>query len=173
MRIVASKKSGRRGPEGSNVRASGKDGPQIIHSKGKRWTDRAEEIFLDGLAASNNARWSAEQCGFSPAAIYARARRDPGFAERMAAARAMAQDRIDEGLYRAAEDFLVGKAPDPDAPLIVTSVDQAIAIQKLNRPARTGEGRRPAWPARPRTLDEMRGSILRKLSAIARKRGLI
>jgi len=170
---VASKKSNRRGPKGSSTRASGKDGPQIIHSDGHRWTDEAEGIFLDALAASNNARWSADQAGFSTAAIYARARRDPGFHERMAAARAMARDRIDEGLYRAAEDFLAGKMPDPEAPLVVTSVDQAIAIQRLNRPAETGGGRRPAWPARPRTLDEMRASILKKLSAIARKRGLI
>ena len=167
------KGGGRCGPKGSIARAGGKDGPQIVYSDGHRWTDEAEQIFLDCLAASNNARWSADQCGFSTAAIYARARRDPGFHERMAAARAMAKDRIDEGLYRAAEDFLAGKAPDPDAPLVVTSVEQALAIQKLNNPAQTGEGRRPAWPARPRTLDEMRGSILKKLSAIARKNGLI
>ncbi|HEV2815991.1 MAG TPA: hypothetical protein VGW40_02020 [Allosphingosinicella sp.] len=167
------KSGGRTGPKGSIARASGKDGPQIVHSDGHRWTDEAEEIFLDSLAASNNARWSADQCGFSTAAIYARARRDPGFHERMAAARAIARDRIDEGLYRAAEDFLAGKPADPDAPLVVTSVDQAIAIQKLNRPPESIDRRRPAWPARPRTLDEMRGSILKKLSAIARKRGLI
>lgn len=161
------------GPAGRCLRASGKDGPQIIASRGKRWTDAAEDIFLDRLAASNNATWAAKECGFSTEAIYARARRDPAFAERMAAARALAQGRIDEGLNRGAEDFLAGKAPDPDAPIVVTSVEQAIAIQKLNRPVQTGEGRRPAWPARPRTLDEVRGSILRKLSAIARKRGLI
>src|SRR3954470_22614377 len=163
----------RKGPAGTIARASGKDGPQVIRSDGHRWTDEAEEIFLDRLAASNNASWSAKECGFSREAIYARARRDPDFAERMAAARAMAKDRIDEGLYRAAEDFLAGKAPDPDAPIVVTSVEQAIAIQKLNRPASAGEGRLPAWPARPRALDEVRGSILRKLSAIARKRGFI
>jgi hypothetical protein len=163
----------RAGPAGSIARASGKVGPQIVHSKGKRWTDAAEEIFLDRLAASNNATWAAKECGFSTEAIYARARRDPGFAGRMAAARFLAQGRIDEGLNRAAEDFLDGKAPAPDAPIVVTSVEEVIAIQKLNRPAQTGEGRRPAWPARPRTLDEVRGSILRKLSAIARKRGLI
>jgi hypothetical protein len=171
--LARSKDSRRSGPEGSIARGSGKDGPQIIHSKGKRWTDAAEEIFLDALAASNNATWAAKQCGFSCEAIYARARRLPDFAEKMTAARAFARDRIDEGLYRAAEDFLAGKAPDPDAPLVVTSVEQAIAIQKLNRPAQTGEGRRPAWPARPRALAEVHGSILKKLSAIARKNGLI
>ena len=93
------------GPRGGSIRAGGKDGPQIIHSKGKRWTDKAEEIFLDSLAASNNATWAAAQCGFSREAIYARARRDPAFAERMAAARALAQGRIDEGLNRARRGF--------------------------------------------------------------------
>jgi hypothetical protein len=172
--MASGSEAGRRaGPEGRQIRAGGKDGPQIIHSKGKHLTDKAEEIFLDSLGASNNATWAAAQCGFSTAAIYARARRDPAFAERMAAARALAHGRIDEALNRAAEDFLAGKAPDPEAPLVVTSVEQAIAIQKLNRPTQTGEGRRPAWPARPRTLDEVRGSILGKLSAIARKRGLL
>ena len=161
------------GPEGTSVRAGGKDGPQIIRSRGKRWTDEAEEIFLDRLAASNNATWAAEQAGFSREAIYARARRDPAFAERTAAARFLARGRIDEALNRAAEDFLAGKAPDADAPIVVASVQEAIAIQRLNRPAQTGEGRRPAWPARPRTLDEVYDSILTKLSAIARKRGLI
>ena len=164
---------GRRGPAGTILRAGGKDGPQLIESKGKRWTEEAEEIFLDCLAASNNATWSAAQCGFSREAIYARARSDPGFHERMAAARAMAKGRIEEGLNRAAEDFLAGRAPSPDRPLVVTSVEQAIEIQKLNNPRLTGEGRRPAWPARPRTLAEVHDSILKKLSAIARKHGLI
>ena len=171
--MAPSGKSGPKGPKGTIARASGKDGPQIVRSDGHRWTDEAEEIFLDSLAASNNVTWSAAQSGFSTAAIYARARNDPGFHQRIAAARDQARDRIDEGLYRAAEDFLSGRVPDPGSPLIVTSVDQAIAIQKLNRPASTGEGRRPAWPARPRTLAEVHDSILRKLSAIARKRGII
>ena len=57
--------------------------------------------------------------------------------------------------------------------VIFDSTVDAIAILKLNRAAQTGEGRRPAWPARPRTLAEVHESILTKLSAIARKRGLI
>lgn len=167
-----SDESGR--PRRTNIRASGKDGPQVVRSpKVQRWTDEAEGVFLDSLAASNNARWAADECGFSTAAIYARARRDPAFRERMAAARSLAQDRIDEGLGRAAEDFLAGTAPDPDSPLRAMTIQDAIAIYKLHQPARTGEGRRPAWPARPRSLDEVRESIRRKLSAIARKRGLI
>jgi hypothetical protein len=170
----------RQAPAGTIARPSGKDGPQIVRSGGKSWTDAAEEIFLDRLAASNNATWAAEQTGFSRETVYKRARRDPGFAERMAAARSMGIGRVDELLLRRAEDFLSGRpfegtvAGDcPPTPFPEMTVQDAIAIQKLNRPSQTGEGRRPAWPARPRTLDEVRDSILAKLSAIARKRGLI
>ena len=162
-----------RGPEGSIARASGKDGPQIVHSCGHRWTDEAEAIFLDALAASNNATWAAAQTGFSTVTIYKWARRDPGFAERMAAARALGYARVDELLARAAEDFLAGREPDPDSPFPEMTIEHAIAILRLHRASQTGEGKRPAWPARPRSLDEQRESILRKLSAIARKRGLL
>jgi hypothetical protein len=166
-------KKRRERPAGAIVRASGKDGPQLIRSGGERWTEEAEEIFLDCLASSNNATWAAGQCGFSREAIYKRARRDPGFAERMAAARALAHGRIDEALARAAEDFLAGREPAPDAPIVAMTVQDAIAIQKLHLASKRSHGRRPAWPARPRTLDEVRDSILTKLSAIARKNGLI
>jgi hypothetical protein len=163
------------GPKGSILRLTGKDGPQRIHSEGHRWTDQAEALFLDALAASNNATWSAGQCGFSKEAIYQRARRDPAFAEKMAAARAQAHGRIDEALARRAEDFLEGRPPDPDSPIVDMTVQDAIAILKLHRAGQNPEGhaRRPAWPARPRSLDEVRDSILAKLSAIARKNGII
>jgi hypothetical protein len=145
-----------RGPAGAILRASGKDGPQLVRSGGHRWTEEAEEIFLDALAASNNAKWAAAQCGFSTEAIYKRARRDPRLAERMADARALAHGRIDEALARAAEDFLAGNPPAPGSPLQAMTVQDAIAIQKHFRASRNPEGgaHRPAWPARPRSLGE-------------------
>jgi hypothetical protein len=170
------RRSGRpTGPAGAILRSHGRDGPQLVRSRGHRWTDEAEEIFLDCLAASNNATWSAEQCGFSKVAIYRRARRDPVFAEKMEAARAQSHGRIDEALARRAEDFLEGRPPDPDSPIVDMTVQDAIAIVKLYKARRDpeGGGRRPAWPARPRSLEEMRDSILKKLSAIARKNGLL
>jgi len=163
------------GPAGAILRSHGKDGPQLLRSRGHRWTEEAEEIFLDRLAASNNATWAAEQSGFSREAIYRRARRDPVFAEKMEAARAQSHGRIDEALARRAEDFLEGRPPDPDSPIVAMTVQDAIAIVKLYRARRDPEavGRRPAWPARPRSLAEVHESILRKLSAIARKNGLL
>jgi hypothetical protein len=164
-------------PRGKCVRASGKDGPQIVRSSGHRWTEESEEIFLDRLAASNNATWAAEECGFSREAIYARARRDPPFAERMAAARAVGYGSVDDGLAKAADDFLAGRPRDPNSPILPMTVQDAIAILKLHRTTQSGgeggSGRRPAWPARRRSLEEVHESILRKISAIARKRGLL
>lgn len=163
------------GPAGAILRSHGKDGPHLLRSQGHRWTDEAEEIFLDGLAASNNATWAAGQCGFSTEAIYRRARRDPVFAEKMAAARAQSHGRIDEALARRAEDFLEGRPPDPESPIVDMTVQDAIAILKLYRAGQNPEAgaRRPAWPARPRSLAEVHESILRKISAIARKNGLL
>lgn len=163
------------GPAGAILRSHGKDGPQLVRSGGHRWTEQAEDIFLDCLAASNNAKWSAEQCGFSKETIYKRTRRDPVFAEKVEAARAQYHGRIDEALARRAEDFLEGRPPDPDSPIVDMTVQDAIAIVKLYRARQNPEsgGRRPAWPARPRSLAEVQESILRKLSAIARKNGLL
>jgi hypothetical protein len=170
---MANRKKPPAGPAGRRVRASGKDGPQIIHSAGARWTDEAESLFLDTLAATNNVRVAAEAAGFSREAIYARARRDPEFAEKKAHARAIGCGRIEDGLYLAADHVLSGKPVPPDCPWPNMSVQEAIAIARLNRPAQAGEGRRPAWPARRRSLAEVHDSILRKLSAIARQRGLL
>ena len=170
---MAAKKSARRGPPGRGRRASGKDGPQLIHSSGARWTDEAEILFLDTLAATNNVTRAAEAAGFSREAIYARARRDADFAEKKAHARAIGCGRIEDGLYLAADLILSGKPLPAECPWPNMTIQEAIAIARLNRPAQAGEGRRPAWPARRRSLAEVHESILTKLSAIARQHGLL
>jgi len=161
-------------PAGTCLRGGGKDGPQLIESGGARWTEEAEAVFLDCLAASCNVGRSARQAGFSTAAVYKRRRSDPGFAARWQAAIAQGYARIETLLVKNAVDFLEGRAPDPDTPIPVMSVGDAIAILKLHRAAATGAAAKyPGWRGRPRSLDEVRDSILRKLSAIARARGMI
>ncbi len=160
-----------RGPEGSNLRASGKDGPQLVTSGGHRWTDEAEEIFLDHLAASCNVTRSAQATGFSREAIYARRRRDPAFATRWQEAIVQGHARIEAGLVAAAIATLEGRAPDPDFPIPPMSVTEMIAVLKLHGPAVRGEGKRPGWRGRPRSLDEVKQSILRKLAAYDRAGG--
>lgn len=158
------------GPEGRQARAGGKDGPQIVRSKGNRWTEEAEEIFLDQLAVTANYTLAAKACGFSREAIYRRRRRDPGFAERCRAAIAQAVDRIDALLVEGAERALEGLSPDPASPIPPMTVAEAIQVVKLHRPSVTGRGRLAGWRGRPRPLAEVKASILRKLSAIERHR---
>ena len=163
----------RRAPSPGSLLRAGKDGPQRVAGSSARWSEAAEQIFLDRLAASNNFTWAAAEVGFSRESIYARARRDPVFAEKMAAARAVGFAHIDGLLAEAAEEFLAGRRPNPDSPLPAMTVRDAIAIRNMHRAAQTGEGKRPAWPARPRSLEEVQSSILAKISAIARRRGLL
>lgn len=171
------------GPAGTGLRASGKNGPQVIRSRGARWTDQAQERFLDVLGASCNVTLAAAAAGFSTEAIYARRRREPAFAAAWQAAVDHGYARIEAMLVQRAIEVLAGTAPDPDAlfpnapfpkmPFPNMSVRDAIAILQLHRAAVRGEGKRPGWRGRPRSLEEVRGSILTKLEAIdaARRSG--
>lgn len=153
-----------RGPSGAAILV-GKDGPQIIRSTGKRWSDAAEELFLDHLAASCNVTASAAAAGFSKTAVNARRRRDPGFAQRWQAALEIGYSRIEALLLRRAEEALEGWAPDTELPIPPMSIKDALAIIGHHRRAvERGPRSRRQW-ARPRSLDEMRDSILVKLEA--------
>lgn len=154
------------GPAGSAILV-GKDGPQLIRSTGKRWTDAAEGMFLDHLAATCNVAASAAAAGFSRTAVNARRRRDPGFAQRWQAALEIGYSRIEALLLRRAEEALEGWAPDTELPIPPMSIKDAIAIiGHHRRAAERGPRSRRQW-ARPRSLDEMRDSILAKLEAFA------
>jgi hypothetical protein len=168
---MAKARAQRSGPAGSNTRAGGKDGPQVIHSRGKRWTEAAEALFLDALAASCNVTWSAGQCGFSKEALYTRRRRDPAFAAKWQEALVQGWFRLEAGLVAAAIATIEGRTPDPDFPIPPMTVADVIAVLKLHRASVHGEGKSPGWRGRPRSLDEVKHSILAKLAAIHRARG--
>lgn len=148
----------------------GKDGAQLVRTGRHRIGEADEQHFLDRLAASANVTLAAEQTGFSTVALYNRRRRDPVFAARWDEAIAQAYARIEALLVDRAERALEGRPLDPESPVPLMTVGEAIAVLKLHRSAATGTGNRPGWPARPRALDELRGSILAKLSAFDRAR---
>ncbi|HEX4693984.1 hypothetical protein [Sphingomonas sp.] len=154
------------GRSGSTRVKHGKDGPQVVTITGHRWTDEAEAKFLDHLAASCNVTAAAAACGFSKEAIYRRRSADPVFAERWQAALAQGYARIEMALVGRAADAMEGLVPDPDTPIPEMTVRDAIAVLGLHRASVKGEGRRPGWRARPRSLDQVRESILTKLEAI-------
>jgi len=153
------------------VRLSKREGAQIVRAGEGRWSPGVETDFFAWLAAGFGVNHAARQIGFSTVALYKRRLRDPDFSARWAAVRA-------EGLARN-DGLLIDSVPralDPDVMaaadgLPSPTIAEAIQIQRLYRRDEAGEARgRSAWPARPRSLDEMRDSILKKLSAIARVR---
>ena len=169
-----SAESGRRGPAGTIVRGGGKDGPHIARSdSGKRWTDEAANLVLDALANGLSYAAAAEKCGFSRETVFRRRRVDPVFAAQCDDARAHGVARLDQLLIAQAEGALEGRPPAADSPLPPMTLQEAIAVVKLYHARGRPDPRRRygAWQPRPRTLDEVRASILTKLSAIARSRG--
>lgn len=157
-----------RGPVGTSFRPGGPHGAQVVRTRGHRWSDEAEEIFLDALAVTCNAALAAGQAGFSAQTVYRRRRTDPAFAARWNEAMRQGVARIQLLLVRGAEAALEGRAPDAESPLPPMSVADAIAVVRMHGEGQGGARRHRDWHARPRDLDEVRASILRKLDAIER-----
>jgi hypothetical protein len=143
-------------------------GTQIRQTQGHRWSEEAETVFLDQLAATCNVTLAGEACGFSHAALYRRRRNDPAFMQRWDAALAQGYAHLESLLVRRACDALEGVAPDPAAAVRIPEMTVRDALAILGHHRRAIEGgpcSRRQW-ARPRSLDEMRASILRKLEVI-------
>ena len=157
-------------PERTHARASGKDGPQIIRTGDHRIGEEEIETFLGHLAATCNATLSAQLTGFSREAFYHRRRDDPVLDQRWRDAVAFGYGRIEEIVLRTAEALLEGRPPPPDSPLREMTMRDAIAILQLYRGPVTGRGKLPGRRGRPRSLEETKASILRKLNAIERHR---
>lgn len=147
------------------LRPSGKDGPQRVRINGKWWTEEDEAVFLDHLAASCNVAWSAAQTGFSAVTVYNRRRTDSVFARRWQEALADGYIRLETELLGTAVTFVERLRSDDELPLKHMTVREAIAL--LNRHGRGDPATRGGrFQARPRSLDEVRDSILAKLEAI-------
>lgn len=159
-------------PRALVVRCSKREGVQVVRAGEGRWTPEAEETFFAWLGAGWGVRRAAKEAGFSTQAIYARRRLNPDFAERWAEAKGDGLERNDLLLIDSVQWTLDPEAVEAAEDLPRPTIAEAIRIQTLYRqggsPGSGGGGR--AWPARPRSLDEVRESILTKLSALARRR---
>jgi len=161
------------GPAGSAARASRAAGARRERKPVNRWGAAAEVRFLNSLAASCNVERSAAEAGFSKVTVYKRRRLDPAFAASWQAALEQGYARLEMMLVQRSNEVLEGLAGDEDLPFPAMTVADAIKILQLHRAAATGGIRSRRWRGRPRSLDEVRASILRKLDAIetARRAG--
>lgn len=160
-----------RGPPG-RLMLRGPCGTQIRTTKGHRWSDRAETLFLDQLAATCNVTLAGEACGFSHAALYRRRRNDPAFSERWDAALAQGYAHLESLLVRRACDALEGVAPDPGAAVRIPEVTVRDALVLLGHHRRRIEGGPPSrreWTREP-PIEEVREEILRRIAAMDRAR---
>ena len=141
---------------------------QVRRARLKQWTPRAEARFLRALKGSCNVKAACAEVGLSPASAYNHRARWAGFAERWDAAVEEGYDRLATAIVASAGAMLGDADMLPDPALTVTSVDQAIQALRLHKAQVTGDGRRPGRWQRPRSLNEVRGSIVKKLEAIQR-----
>ena len=154
---------------GTMLYQGGRYGIQIVATKGGRWSDEAEAIFFNQLAATCNVELSARACGFSAQAVYRRRRKDPVFHRRWEATIKQGYAALEMLLVRRAIEALEGFAPDPGAAVIVpeVSVQDALAILGHHRRMIEGGPRSRRQWAKPKSLDEMNEEILKRLEAIA------
>lgn len=143
---------------------------QLVPAGKGRWSKTAEDLFFAALADCANVRRAAAAAGFSTTAIYKRRMGCPIFQAKWAAAVETGHARIEMGLIEAATRALDVDAIAVPEEAARASVSEALAILKMHH-ARTesgGKARGGRFTPRPRTLDEVRDSILRKLEALDR-----
>ena len=158
------------GPAGTLIHA-GRHGTQLVSTRGHRWSDEAEELFLNHLAATANVSASARACGFSAEALYARRRKDGAFLQRWDVALAQGYAHMEALLLQRSIEALEGFAPDPDTPIVIRDLTARDVLTLLGHHRRAVEGgpRSKRW-ARRKSFEESRDSILNKLEAIERAR---
>lgn len=164
-KIKAAANANATGPAGTVSRASGRHGPQVTETQGRFWSDEAEAVFLDCLAATCNVTLAAREAGFSGTTVWRRRRRDAGFAERWRQALEQGYVRLETAIIRRAADrFDGGGEEDGSEPTVSTA--EAINLLRLHKAGVT-EGRARGGRRRaPRPLADIRASILVKLEAI-------
>ncbi len=157
------------------VRGSNRRRVQIARARAGQWTARTERRFLAAAGATVNVKAACAEIGKSFGSAYAHRHRWPGFARRWDDTLDTATDMLEERLYERAENiFAEPEPPLPEPPALpAMTVAEAIHLLHLQQRRMLELGRKPGRWRRPRTLDEVRESILAKFSVIARKRGLI
>ena len=157
---------------GTHVRYGPTGRAQKIKTGGAQWSDEAEELFLDVLAASCNIKMAAEATGFHTQTAYRLRRLRPDFAARWKEALDQGYIRLEMALVEAACDSIDNVEFDVDRPIPKMTVDQAMGVLRAHKNEVMGDGKRPSGnQARRRSLDEVRDSIRKKIKAIEAARG--
>ena len=160
---------------------------QVIRAGAKRWSKAVEERFFAALSMCGNVAAAARAVGFSEGCIWARRRNWPAFRARFEEAldeaeiniefrlASMGSDLLAAGRDGAVEEDGMGTGAEDGMGTVASScplpfdADLALRFLKWREQKRTGPtGRRARWQRPPRSIEEVKGSILRKVEAIRR-----
>lgn len=137
------------------------------------WTVKQRAVFLDHLAASCNVSASAKATGVLAGTAYRMYRRDPEFARAWDAALATGYTALETMLVARAMGSLDIPQGETAVPAVET-MDSELALRVLGHHKRavktTLNGGAP--PLRQSREDETNAAILKKLRALAKRRGI-
>jgi hypothetical protein len=157
------------GAAGAIVRPAKNKNTKIIRTTGHRWSNVAESIFLEHLAASANVLASAAEAGFSSTAIYKRRMKEPGFAARWQQALEQGYARLEMQLVETATSSLAGDEIDGDKAIPRMTAAEAINLLKLHRAqVHGGKTQRYDWRMKLPDIETVRAEVLRKIEAMGR-----
>ena len=150
-------------PSTGSGRAGGKR-VQIARARLRQWTPRVEERFLEALAATCNVKAACAEVGLTAASAYNHRKRWPRFAERWDGAIDTGFARLEAGLLEHACNLFSGEGPPVLAPLPTMTAAEALQLLHMHKHGVRGIGKAPGkrWQ-RPKTLEEVKPRILRKL----------
>ena len=141
---------------------------QVVRTRLKQWTPRVEARFLAALRNSCNVNRACAHVGLTKGSAYRHRDRWPDFQKRWDQAIEDGYDALSMATVAAAGAMLGDTDMVPEPEMGVPTVGQAIQALQLHQRRMRGEPYRRGWRRRPRTLDEVRDSILRKLEMMAR-----
>lgn len=145
---------------------------QIARARLKQWDKRAEDRFLEALAATCNIRAACSAVGLTPASAYKHRECWPAFGRRWDKVVEIASERIECGLIQAACNFY--SSPEDqvpaDVPIAGMTAEIALLLLRLHRQGVRGGRRGPGRPPRVATGAEVKAALIARIDELERQR---
>lgn len=140
---------------------------KLVRSSDKRWSDSAEERFLEALAVTASVTAAARAAGFSTVAIYQRRTGEPGFAARWSAAMDVGYTLLEYLAMKTGTTTLEGKPLAGDHPMPRMTMAEEINLRRLHRAGvRDERPQRSDWRAQEPDIELVRAQALRRVAVV-------
>jgi hypothetical protein len=158
---------------GGSPGARGAKRVQIARARLHQWDARVEDRFLATLAATCNVKAACAAAGMTAASAYNHRKRWRGFARRWDEAEEEGALRIEGALLEIGANLFSEPDVPAEVPIVGMTADHAIHLLHMHKHKLHGLGRAPGKGWRPpKSFEEVRPGIARKVEAIIRMRGL-